>query len=343
MRRVYLIRHGKPDIPEGKRMCLGSTDVPLGTLGRLQSVVLAEYMKDKPVAAVFCGGLSRAKETAAHLCEAPVVINGLREADAGAWDGLSFDEIRRRWPEVYERRGIDPTYPIPGSEEMSAVQRRFRAAVEQALAQSEGDIAVVAHATVNGTLTALAAGEDAAAAGRFRTEYTGVTVLGYEKGGFTVLKPGETPRAALTEELCLRLLDAAGAPKEHCVKVARAAEEIARHLPELDGEKIRFAALLHDIARACPDHPAVGARWLRELGWPEIGEIVACHHDPDSDALDEKAVVYLADKLPVEERFAASRKKCTDPEALAAHDRRLAAARAWQRQINTRCGKEIIP
>ena len=30
MKRVYLIRHGLPDFPGGKRMCIGSTDIPMG-------------------------------------------------------------------------------------------------------------------------------------------------------------------------------------------------------------------------------------------------------------------------------------------------------------------------
>ena len=30
MKRVYLIRHGLPDFPGGRGMCIGTTDIPMG-------------------------------------------------------------------------------------------------------------------------------------------------------------------------------------------------------------------------------------------------------------------------------------------------------------------------
>ena len=40
-RTVYLIRHAMPDLPLGERWCVGvRTDLPLGTLGRLQAALL---------------------------------------------------------------------------------------------------------------------------------------------------------------------------------------------------------------------------------------------------------------------------------------------------------------
>ena len=33
MKRVYLIRHGLPDFPDGKGMCIGTTDIPMGEAG----------------------------------------------------------------------------------------------------------------------------------------------------------------------------------------------------------------------------------------------------------------------------------------------------------------------
>ena len=37
MKKVYLIRHGLPDFPGGKRMCIGSTDIPMGEEGLAQA------------------------------------------------------------------------------------------------------------------------------------------------------------------------------------------------------------------------------------------------------------------------------------------------------------------
>ena len=105
MRRVYLIRHGEPDFPGGKRMCLGRTDLPLSPVGRMRAAMAGAYLRDAGISAVFSSPLRRAAGTAAHI-GAPVSTDaGFAEADYGVWDGLTFEEIRRDYPALYARRG----------------------------------------------------------------------------------------------------------------------------------------------------------------------------------------------------------------------------------------------
>jgi len=346
MRRIYLIRHALPDIPPGKKQCIGRTDVPLGTLGKLQAVRLGEYMKTRPVSGVFCSDLSRAGETACAISQDPIVVFGLREMDAGEWDGLFFDEIRQKWPEIYEKRGTDPNYPIPGAEAMEQGQLRFADAVEAILQKTEGDIAIVAHCTVIQSFLSYVLGTDVKKCRNYRLDYTGICTIGYDCGRYSVLNINEIPAVSLTDALCEALLTAAGAPLEHCRNVAETADRIARELMAAgispNREQIRFGAMLHDIARKEPDHAAIGAQWLKTLGWPEIAEIVRTHHDPDTDEICEKTIVFLADKLPVEKRFSRSLLKCTTEAARKAHARRQEAALALKEKINSLCGKELI-
>ena len=310
MRRIYLIRHALPDQPPEKKRCIGSTDVPLGTLGKLQAVRLGEYMKTKPVSGVFCSDLSRARETARAISQVPVVVSALREMDAGEWDGLFFDEIRQKWPEVYEKRGVDPNYPIPGAEAIEQGQRRFAGAVEAILQKTEGDIAIVAHCTVIQSFLSFVLGTDVKKCRDYRLDYTGICTIGYACGRYSVLCVNEIPAIPLTDALCEALLTAAGAPLEHCRKVAETADRITRALLaagiSLDREQIHFGALLHDIARKEQNHTDTGARWMDALGYPEIADLIRTHHDPDTDEICEKTIVFLADKLPVEERFSRS-------------------------------------
>ena len=123
-RRVYLIRHGRPYFPDGS-CCLGRTDIPLGTIGHMQSCLAARELEHAGISAVFTSPLSRAHETAAYFSPSAVVIPGLHEADMGLWDGLSFREIKECFPELYERRGVDMSVPIPGAEEPRAALFRF--------------------------------------------------------------------------------------------------------------------------------------------------------------------------------------------------------------------------
>lgn len=112
---------------------------------------------------------------------------------------------------------------------------------------------------------------------------------------------------------------------EHCKTVAFVAYSIGKEVVEagytLDLNKIKSAALLHDIARKEKSHAAVGARMLRDLGYNEVADIVEEHMDISSniqysESITEKEIVYLADKMvsgkniiSLEERFNKSMKK----------------------------------
>ena len=106
----------------------------------------------------------------------------------------------------------------------------------------------------------------------------------------------------------------------------------------LDLKLVRAGALLHDMAKAYPDHAGTAARWLSMLGHGAAARVVADHMDLPEEklgGLSESLVVYLADKMTqgektvsVEERFEYKRRMFADqPEALAAVGRRRELAR----------------
>ena len=147
MKTIYLIRHSLPDFPGGERMCLGTTDIPLGPEGLRQAEEMAASLP--PVTAVYSSPLTRAVQTARAIGE-PIVLDGLRELHAGLWDGLTFREIRVRFPELYAARGADTTIPLPGAEDHAAGLARFLSAMEAAAEAAPGDLAVVAHGGIIG-------------------------------------------------------------------------------------------------------------------------------------------------------------------------------------------------
>lgn len=111
------------------------------------------------------------------------------------------------------------------------------------------------------------------------------------------------------EKVCMEILRYFKADEgtiEHCIAVAELATDIAIRLKNkghtLNIALVRAGALLHDIARRQNNHAARGSEWLRELGYYEIARIVEEHMDLSEKAvklLDERAVVYLADKLVI--------------------------------------------
>lgn len=358
MREIYLIRHGMPDFPGGARMCLGRTDLPLGLRGRLQAALLGAELGE--AGECFCSGLIRSRQTAELMGFAsPVIIPGLEEMDAGDWDGLSFDEIRRRWPEYYERRGRERSLPPPGGEEFGPASRRFLTAVKRAAALSRGDIIIVSHSSVIQTLLCTLEGRPFDCARDFELPYGSVTRLRADAAGqMELVSWGVPPRPELTAQLAERLLEAAELPeelREHSLAAAGAAMELVCALAAagicLDETRVYAAALLHDLAKGAPDHALAGAGLLSQLGYPELAPLVAKHNEPEPGAdVDEALVVSVADKLclggrrvGISARFRASLDKCRDEEARRAHDRRYKAALEAARKINDICGKDVVP
>ncbi len=349
MRSVYLIRHGHPDFPLGTRICLGQTDTPLGPLGRLQSVLLAHVFAAKPPARVYTSPLRRAYDTAHYLSKSPIVIDSLTERATGLWDGLTFDEIARRWPKEYAQRGENPTLTMPEGEDLEHAATRFANAIEDILRHQEGDAAIVAHKGVIGAFM-LALNKNRRLPSLPYGAYWHLTA---ENHTLTLKEHAPAkPQPTLNRALCLTLLHTV-APKQvvcHCEAVEAFALEIAAQLPlALDTTLIAQAALLHDIARTMPNHAQIGAQWLEALGYPAIANIVRQHHDINTTHINEASLVYLADKclqgtqrVSLRARFSASKAKCQSKEAQAAWERRWHAAETLQKTINTYCGKEII-
>lgn len=353
-RRIYLIRHGKPDFPEGI-CCLGRTDMPLGPVGRMQACLAARELENAGIGAVFTSPLSRARETASYLSASPVAVPGLMEAGMGIWDGLSFREIKERYPELYERRGADMSVSVPDAEPPAAALERFDAAVRQCLRESSGCIAIVAHAAVIKLMLAAVSQAGLEASREYRLHYCACAQLEYD-GGFRLAHIGAPPHPALDRDLCLRLLRAAGTPTRviaHCAAVTDEAVRLAGVLRQsgvaIDTALVENAAMLHDLARAQPEHAARGADWLGELGYDREADIVRRHHALGADAGIELMTVSLADALTfgakrvsLAERFSESLKKCRSSDALMAHEHRRREALDAARKINALCGKDVI-
>ena len=273
---------------------------------------------------MYSSPLSRAVQTAQALRRPVTLIDNLAEQYAGEWDGLTFDEIQARYPELYARRAGDRYLPLPGSEPDGEALSRFVRAMDEALSCA-GTAAVVAHASVIRLyLNSLGAGMVKIPYGSYVELDEGIPV-----------RIGVQPHPEPDDELCLELLRAAGTPERvvrHCAAVADRASELASAL-DMDVHMVRAAAYLHDIAREYPNHPDVGAGWLDELGYSEIADMVRLHHSHDGRTLDAAAVVYIADKLVLDdrpctlaERLAASESKCVSPEARGKHNERRTAA-----------------
>lgn len=190
MRRIYLIRHGLPHFPGGGPYCIGAADFPLDPIGHEQAKAMAEAFKGKELR-VFSSPLKRAYDTARALCPSPIVIDELKEMHAGDWDGLHFEEIKQRWPELYEARAENTELPLPNAEDWQEGQTRFIRGVEKALSQSEGDIAIVSHATVMLSYICHVTGDEKYRSFVWRPDYCGWYIIEQDKDGLHCRFPWE--------------------------------------------------------------------------------------------------------------------------------------------------------
>ena len=175
MKKCYLIRHALPGFPGGKKMCLGTTDVPLGQEGFRQAQDMASSLP--PVTAVFSSDLQRAIETAQQI-GTHRILKGLRELYAGEWDGLTFEQIRMKFPDLYAARASDLTIPLPGAESTEQGLIRFAEAMKNAAEQSDGDFAVVAHGGIMAYFLQTVTGN------WYKPDYAEVVVLNWEDGHY---------------------------------------------------------------------------------------------------------------------------------------------------------------
>lgn len=160
------------------------------------------------------------------------------------------------------------------------------------------------------------------------------------------------------ENTCLWLLKMQNAPEKlvaHCAKVKDVAVGLANRLiaagRPINPDIVRAAALLHDIKKGTPDHAASGAEYLSELGFERICAPVSFHHDigeQSQKALDESAVLFLADKLVMgdnrvglDERFDDALRKYSDEDARIVAEKRRKQAKYIMDSINKLCEGKI--
>lgn len=348
MRTLYLIRHGQP-LTDQRRTCGYAQDVPLSPEGRRQAEALALWARDKEIQAVYSSPLLRCRQTADILAGeyTPVYLeDGLREVDTGAWTGLAFEEIKARWPAEYGRRGRElGTFPPPGGESFQQAGARMERTAARLLAQSQGNLVVVAHGGINRGWLCRLLGRSPNQVMALPQPWGGLTQVRVDGDRLTVERLGVRPSLWPSREEIEALWETYNTPapvRAHCEAVALRAGELAGQTGlTLDLALLNAACLLHDLVRDRPGHARAGGERLVQEGWPEVGALVAVHHDLPREARAEAALLFLADKLvqetrPVtlEERFQDKRALCKTPEALDAWEKRFRQARAAAERLN---------
>lgn len=148
--RLWLIRHGEPEA-EVRGRCYGRLDVGLSAEGRRQLEHVARRLASEPLAAIYASPRQRTRVSAeivaaSHSCGVQIERD-LREIDFGDFEGQSYDDIARRYPELYRRWMEQPTeVEFPNGESFALMRSRVTKAVATLLGRHAGQsIALITH------------------------------------------------------------------------------------------------------------------------------------------------------------------------------------------------------
>lgn len=159
-----LLRHGETVLTPEKRFSgSGGSDPVLSAVGRRQAEAVAAALAERgTIQEIVSSPLRRCRETAdavaARLGLGVTLEEGLRETDFGAWEGLTYAEVRERYPDDLDAWLASPkATPTGGGESFATVARRVAATRDKLLARSQGrTVLVVTHVTPVKTLVRLA-------------------------------------------------------------------------------------------------------------------------------------------------------------------------------------------
>jgi broad specificity phosphatase PhoE/ribonuclease HI len=191
---TLLLRHGETEHTVGKLFSgSGGADPSLTPTGLAQAAAAAAALTERGVTSVVSSPMLRARETADVVASAlglPVrEVDDLRECAFGAWEGLSFAEVRRRWPSELAAWLGSTSVPPPDGESFDAVGRRVRRARDQLLARHpEGRILVVSHVTPIKTLVRVSLGAPATALYRMELSPASLTEIQWYSNGSASLR-----------------------------------------------------------------------------------------------------------------------------------------------------------
>ncbi|MEN9203858.1 MAG: histidine phosphatase family protein [Thermostichus sp. DG_1_5_bins_95] len=191
--RVVIVRHGESTFNLENRI-QGRSDLSrLTPTGEWQARQVAEVLAGIPFDQVFCSPLSRAYDTARIILEErpgiPLqVTEQLREIDLTAWEGLTFAEVKEKYPDDYhlwrdspENLELEGRFPV---RELWQQAQEFWHTLAQGIParQELVNILVVGHSGINRALISTAIGLKAHYYHRLGQDNCAISILNFPQG-----------------------------------------------------------------------------------------------------------------------------------------------------------------
>ncbi len=154
VKNLYLVRHGETFFNLEDRI---GGDSDLTAKGRAQAQALADYFANVPIPIIFTSKHKRTLQTAAPIAARQehcsiIALPEFNEIHAGICDGMTYEEIRARMPEVATARNRNKYgYVYPGGEGYASMEARVHRGLRKVfyLNNYDDNIMIVGHRAVN--------------------------------------------------------------------------------------------------------------------------------------------------------------------------------------------------
>ncbi|MEU7006219.1 bifunctional RNase H/acid phosphatase [Streptomyces sp. NPDC046332] len=186
-----LLRHGETALTPEKRFSgSGGTDPELSAAGLRQADAVAAALAARgTIQDIVSSPLKRCRQTAeavaARLGLDVRIEDGLRETDFGAWEGLTFAEVRERYAEDLDAWLASPkAAPTGGGESFATVARRVSTTRDRLTGAYAGrTVLLVTHVTPIKTLVRLALGAPPESLFRMELSAASLSAVAYYADG----------------------------------------------------------------------------------------------------------------------------------------------------------------
>jgi len=195
--KIILVRHGETKWNFERRI-VGHTEIELNKTGHRQAQQLALALSDHKVSAIYTSPLRRARQTAEAIASKHDIEiemeDALKEFDAGDMNGLTIDEVNRKYENFFERwvQG-DPELRMPGGESVSDLRRRTWPVVGRIVERHPGGtVIVVSHTIVILTVINTALGMALADFRKMRVNVGSISILEFGGSSASLLRFNDT-------------------------------------------------------------------------------------------------------------------------------------------------------
>lgn len=154
VKNLFLIRHTQTEYNIADRI---GGDSKLTHKGKAQAAALGQFFRKKKISYIFTSGRIRTIDTARAICSTQddcriISLKEFDEIDAGICERMTYEDIEKKHPHVFQKRGADKYhYVYPGGESYETMKSRITQGIKKAffLNRRANNIMIVGHQAVN--------------------------------------------------------------------------------------------------------------------------------------------------------------------------------------------------